>query len=135
MAPIEDYSGRSIGAFVRKNIAGKTKLLTDEWRAYDHLERQGYLRKKDASSQYSRATMRERNPMPHVHLLFSNVKTWLTGRFHGVSSKYLGVYLDEFVYRLNRRFSPPDIFAWICRRMTAHSPVPLNHVRAADSRT
>ncbi len=27
--------------------------------------------------------------MPIVHVLFSNVKTWLNGTYHGVSAKHL----------------------------------------------
>ena len=35
-----------------------------------------------------------------VHLLISNLKTWLRGRFHGVSCEYLQAYVSEFLYRI-----------------------------------
>lgn len=42
-----------------------------------------------------------------VHLIISNVKTWLQGTFHGsVSKKHLMAYLNEYVFRFNRRFWP-----------------------------
>ena len=59
--------------------------------------------------------------MPHVHLLFSNLKTWLTGTFHGVSRTYLPRYLAEYSYRVNRRHDSKMLFAWVLRRMT-HAP-------------
>jgi hypothetical protein len=33
--------------------------------------------------------------LPIVHVLFSNVKTWLNGTFHGVSAKHLPRYARE----------------------------------------
>ncbi|MYH14309.1 MAG: transposase, partial [Gammaproteobacteria bacterium] len=42
--------------------------------------------------------------LPLVHLVISNFKRFLIGTFHGVSQKRLQEYLDEFVFRFNRRF-------------------------------
>ena len=53
--------------------------------------------------------------LPKVHLFFSNLKAWINGTFHGASSKYLARYVDEFVYRFNRR-SLPNLFDYFCRR-------------------
>ncbi len=38
--------------------------------------------------------------MPIVHVLFSNVKTWLNGTYHGLSAKHLPRYAREWDYRL-----------------------------------
>ena len=48
--------------------------------------------------------------MPIVHLVFSNLKTWLNGIHHGVSNKHLQAYLNEFTFRFNRRFYPFNAF-------------------------
>ena len=48
--------------------------------------------------------------MPIIHLVFSNLKTWLNGIHHGVSAKHLRAYLDEFTFRFNRRFYPFNAF-------------------------
>jgi hypothetical protein len=48
--------------------------------------------------------------MPIVHLVFSNLKTWLNGIHHGVSDKHLQAYLNEFTFRFNRRFYPFNAF-------------------------
>ena len=34
----------------------------------------------------------------------ANLKTWIDGTFHGVIKKHLQAYLDEFMFRFNRRF-------------------------------
>ena len=48
--------------------------------------------------------------LPIIHLVFSNLKTWLNGIHHGVSAKHLQAYLNEFTFRFNRRFYPVNAF-------------------------
>lgn len=48
--------------------------------------------------------------LPIVHLVFSNLKSWLRGCHHGVSPKHLQAYLNEFTFRFNRRFYPFNAF-------------------------
>jgi len=45
-----------------------------------------------------------------VHLVFSNFKTWLLGTHHGTSQHHLQAYLNEHVFRFNRRFYPMTSF-------------------------
>ena len=47
---------------------------------------------------------------PMIHLVFSNLKTWIKGTHHGVSPQHLQSYLDEYVFRFNRRFYPMTAF-------------------------
>jgi len=47
--------------------------------------------------------------LPIVHVLFSNVKTWLNGTFHGVSAKHLPRCVREWNYRFNRRRRIADL--------------------------
>jgi len=39
-----------------------------------------------------------------------NLQQWLIGTYHGVSKPQLQVYLDEFVFRFNRRKTPAAAF-------------------------
>ncbi len=48
--------------------------------------------------------------LPIIHLVFANLKTWLTGIHHGVSERRLQAYLNEFTFRFNRRFYPFNAF-------------------------
>jgi hypothetical protein len=54
--------------------------------------------------------------LPIVHVLFSNVKTWLNGTFHGVSAKHLPRYAREWNYRFNRRRRIADLTDLLLRR-------------------
>jgi len=70
---------------------------------------------------YSHTAVAERGDMqvaetflPIIHLVFSNLKTWLRGIHHGVSPQHLQAYLNEFTFRFtfrfNRRFYPFNAF-------------------------
>ena len=48
--------------------------------------------------------------LPIIYLVFSNLKTWLSGIHHGVSHQHLQAYLNEFTFRFNRRFYPFNAF-------------------------
>ena len=45
-----------------------------------------------------------------------HLKTWLRGTFHGVSRKHLQRYLDEFVYRFDRRWREDELFGFVLNR-------------------
>ncbi len=57
-----------------------------------------------STSGSSRATRADfTNPVPHLHRAIGNLKSWLVGTHKGVSRLHLAAYLDEFVFRHNRR--------------------------------
>jgi hypothetical protein len=41
--------------------------------------------------------------LPWVHRIFANLKVWALGVYHGLRRSHLQSYLDEFVFRFNRR--------------------------------
>ena len=60
--------------------------------------------------------------LPRAHRALSNLKTWLQGTHHGVSPQHLPVYLDEFVFRHNRRRTPLAGFQTLLGLGAAHAP-------------
>ena len=62
------------------------------------------------------------NSTPRLHRAFGNLKTWLRGTHHGVSKKHLQVYLDEFVFRFNRRQKPMAAFQSLLGLTSLHHP-------------
>ena len=51
-----------------------------------------------------------------IHVLFSNIKAWLNGTFHGVSAKHLPRYATEWTYRFNRRGRIAELADFVLRR-------------------
>ena len=61
--------------------------------------------------------------LPLVHIMIGNMKKFIIGTFHGVSSPYLQEYLDEFCYRFNRRFWEPELPLRLLNACLTHAPV------------
>ncbi len=45
-----------------------------------------------------------------VHIAISNAKRNLLGNYHKIKRKYLQLYLNEFIYKLNRRYFGDRLF-------------------------
>lgn len=45
-----------------------------------------------------------------VHIAISNAKRNLLGNYHKIKRKYLQLYLNEFIYKLNRRYFEDKLF-------------------------
>jgi len=72
-----------------------------------------------------------RNLLPKAHRVASLLKRWLLGTHQGaVSSEHLQQYLDEFVFRFNRRASRSRglLFYRLLQQAVAHPPVPKNQL-------
>lgn len=93
--------------FVRDSVAKGTQIRTDAFQGYEPLRFMGFSH--DSLVMGGKAENAEAH-LPMIHLVFSNLKTWLEGTHHGVSQHHLQAYLNEFVFRFNRRFYPATTF-------------------------
>lgn len=69
--------------------------------------------------------------LPRVHRVASLLKRWLLGMHQGaVSCEHLDSYLDEFVFRFNRRTSQHrgKLFYRLVQHAVAVSPAPYNAI-------
>jgi len=89
--------------FVLANVQTGTEVRTDGWTGYDNLGKLGYVHKPVAVQGDQSNTDAH---LPMIHVVFGNLDAWLLGTHHGVSPKHLQAYLNEFVFRFNRRFWP-----------------------------
>jgi len=96
LAPIEDFAAASLHPFLAANIAPGSTAKTDGWSGYDRapgVDHQPHVI----------GAMAAHVVLPWIHRVFANLKTWALGVYHGLRPKYLQTYLDEFVFRFNRR--------------------------------
>ncbi len=98
LAVIADNSAKSIEAFVRANVKPGTTLITDGHAAYPGLS--GDYRHDPRVV----GNMAANVVLPWSHRAFSLLKRWALGTYHGLRRKHVDAYLDEFVFRYNRRF-------------------------------
>jgi hypothetical protein len=116
-----------LGPFVRGVIdAARTTLRTDGLASYRPLGGVGVQHDRQVEGHRTRAS----EILPWIHLVFTNLKAWLRGTFHGVSGKHMQRYLDEFVYRFNRRWREDELFGFVLRRATLSDPLPYHRLTA-----
>ena len=67
--------------------------------------------------------MRMHGVLAWIHRVFSLFKTWALGVYHGLRSKHLQTYLDEFVFRFNRRRTRHATFKTLLGLATNKPPI------------
>lgn len=126
MAPLVDASAASLHAFVGDHVQPGATVITDAWAGYRGLETLGYTHQR-RSQRAARA--RGDDPgelLPAVHRVAALVKRWLLGTHQGsVDAAHLPSYLDEFVFRFNRRRSRSRgmVFYRVLELAVGHHPV------------
>jgi transposase-like protein len=103
MRRIPDASANSLHGFILESVEPGSVIHTDGWQGYSGLSAKGYThevtirgKRKELGSKL----------MPRVHRAVPLLKRWLLGTHQGAASHaYLDYYLDEFVFRFNRRTS------------------------------
>lgn len=103
---VPDVSGKTLCGFVSDCVEPGTIIRTDGWAGYNDLKRRGFDHRPEIEGAPENAS----KLFPHVHRVFSNLKSWLIGTHHGVSPQHLQAYLNEHVFRFNRRGKPMAAF-------------------------
>ena len=114
-AVIADNSTASIAAFVRANVKPGTTLLTDGHASYPGLS--GYRHDPRVVGAMAGHVI-----LPWIHRAFSLLKRWALGTYHGLRRKHVDTYLNEFVFRYNRRFYRHVSFEALLGLATHHEP-------------
>ena len=97
LAMIADNSAASIKAFVHANVKPGTTLITDGHKSFPGLK--GYRHDPRVVGKMAAHIV-----LPWIHRAFSLMKRWGAGTYHGLRRKHVDTYLNEFVFRYNRRF-------------------------------
>jgi len=126
MAVLPDASSSTLDPFVTKNVEPGMTVITDGWRGYDHLTALGYIHDR-RSQRATRARGEDVGALlPGVHRLASLAKRWLLGTHQGsIEAAHMGNYLNEFVFRFNRRTSRSRglVFHRVMELAVDHAPV------------
>ena len=126
IAPVADGSAESLHSFVSGAVEPASTVITDGWQGYAGIGKLGYHHQR-RSQRAARA--RGEDPgelLPAVHRVASLCKRWLLGTHQGsVEEAHLPAYLNEFVFRFNRRRSRSRgmVFYRVMELATGHTPV------------
>lgn len=97
MEVTQDIKGNSILDFAGRNIVEGSKISSDAYRSYNSLATAYNHNPKKFNS------INDPDHLKWLHVVLSNAKAFIQGTFHGLDSKHLQRYLNEFCYRFNRR--------------------------------
>lgn len=122
LAVIPDASAASLSSFVQANAAPGSMVVTDAWTSYPKALA-GYAHEAINIT----ATRRPAHEsLPAVHRLFALAKRTIEGPYQGSGTiEHLPEYLDEFIFRFNRRKSRHRglVFMRLLHRALAGEPV------------
>lgn len=126
MAIIPDVSAASLHAFVQDHVETGSIVITDAWAGYQGLERLGYRHERRSQRAARRRGEDPTELLPAVHRVASLAKRWLLGTHQGsIEEPHLSEYLNEFVFRFNRRRSRSRglVFYRVLELAVGHEPV------------
>jgi transposase-like protein len=124
-------SGKWLGEFVQATVAPGAVVHTDGFSGYNGLGGLGY----DHRPRSQRAAPAGEWLLPRAHRAVSNLKAWLHGTHRGVGAPHLQVYLDEYVFRHNRRRTPMAAFQTLLGLSSLHKPTTYDQITRRDKAT
>ncbi len=136
MAILGDSSAASLHPFVIANVEPGATVITDAWSGYAGLEKLGYLHEPRSQRAAQLAGEEVDQLLAGVHRVDSLAKRWLLGTHQGsVDPAHLQAYLDEFVFRFNRRESHSRglVFHRLLQLAVGHEPVRYSELIAEPS--
>lgn len=127
---LPDASQATLTAWVKELVLPDSIVHTDGWSGYNKLAGAGYdhrprLQRRDRPD--------HQKLLSRAHRAASNLKTWLQGTHRAVSPEHLQVYLDEFVFRHNRRRTPMGAFPTLLGLGATHTPTTYQQITSQQA--
>lgn len=116
---IENYKADSFRPFFHSKIDKDADIETDGFSTYSALTDEYQIQQF-----YSDKGLR----FPKLHSVIMNIKSWLRGIHHKCQYVYMQKYLDEFIFRFNRRNRQESIFHTLVQRLIHSDPWPLTRI-------
>ena len=98
---LPNKAASGVNLFAQNCIAPGASIVSDDGSEFSNLNKLGF--KHEAVAMRSDKIKMD-SMLPMISVVTANLKTWIDGTFHGVIKKHLQAYLDEFMFRFNRRF-------------------------------
>lgn len=105
MKVLESHQASSINETVFQNIKDRSIVFSDRSTSYIDIADLVEVHITERSDENTTKTT-----LQWVHIAISNAKRTLLGIYHKIKGKYLQQYLNEFCYKLNRRYFGERLF-------------------------
>lgn len=104
MEVIDNMKKETVESFVSENIVVKSTLQSDKHRTFLSLNENYTIEAKKFNPK------EDPEHLKWIHTIISNLKSFVLGTFHGLDSRHLQRYIDEFSFRFNRRKFTGELF-------------------------
>lgn len=125
---VSDDTAVSLVGFVQEVVEVGSVIVTDGSPGYLALREAGFYHERIVEGDGAAFV----NPVPHLHHTVGNLKSWLVGTHKGVSRDHLASYLDEFVFRHNRRTNLGAAFQTLLGLGTSREPTTYATITGAQ---
>jgi transposase-like protein len=115
LAAVPSNHATHIHAFIKANIAPGATLVTDGHASYPGIAEYRHDPRVIGN-------MAAHIPLKWIHRVFALLKRWSLGTYHGLRRQHIDTYLNEFVFRYNRRFYRHVSFETVLGLAARHSP-------------
>lgn len=105
---IPNSRGKTLHAKVNEYVLPASMIYTDDFQAYKQLGKKGYQHKRINHS--ARIYVDGDVHTQTIEGFFGLFKNGVRGAYHAVSQKWLQGYLNEYVWRYNRRDTGESMF-------------------------
>lgn len=105
LTAIPDQTSKSMESVVEKELSPQATLITDGFRSFSKLGAYVLEHKMQKIPASKADTI-----LPWVHTMISSFKRTMLGINHSIKDTYLQNYLNEFCYRVNRRYFKEQLF-------------------------
>jgi ISXO2-like transposase domain len=105
MITMDNLSSVGINYELQKAVASSSTVWSDAYPSFSQIDQviARHIKEVTPSKEAS-------EKLPWVHAMISNAKRLFLGVHHSIGKNYLQNYLNEFVYKLNRRTFQTDLF-------------------------
>jgi len=132
MAMIPDFRKETLLGFLKDNVEPGSTVYTDGLKSFTGLKEAGFQHVPRSQPRPTDLRKGAKSVVPLADRAIGNLQQWLLGTHHGVSRDQLQVYLDEFVFRHNRRKTPMAAFQTLLGLGAGHKPTKYEEIRGAS---
>lgn len=105
MKVLDNHKSGDINNMVKDSLSKESLVFSDKSTSYVNLSDYVDMHISEVSNKET-----TENSLKWVHITISNAKRNLLGNYHKIKRKYLQLYLNEFTYKLNRRYFGDRLF-------------------------
>jgi KaiC/GvpD/RAD55 family RecA-like ATPase len=121
MQDIENFKADTLKYALKDMVGDGAAIRADDYCSYHTLQQQGINIKMERSE--------NGKAFEELHRQIMQFKNWLVGIHHRWSKEHLFAYVDEYIFRFNRRNERKNIFNMVIDRMMQQIPHPYPVIR------